>query len=234
MRHAIRSSGAAVVMKLLRPGSNELTILQDLHSIKSPNNHTIPLLGTFKLEVGTFIVLPEAIPLDHGFALGEFHANVVDLSHQLVEGVAFLHRYGIAHLDIKPSNAVVLKNQLFIIDFDISVRVDGPDALIDRWCGTPEWMAPEIGHVDGPECWYSPIRADLWSCGLVLRYLASKGIVKEENPFETLTTQLLSKNPRLRPLLYPQRGEDTLHGRSKRKPDPDTFPPDAKRLAIGT
>jgi serine/threonine protein kinase len=144
--------------------------------------------------VSTFIFLPEATPLDLGFALGMFRNNVDDFGHQLIEGVAFLHRHGIAHLDIKPPNIVALPNQLFIIDFDISVRVDGPDALIDRWCGTPEWMTPEIGHQDGPRRLYSPIRADSWSCGLILRYLTSNGAVKEENPFGALTRQLLNKN----------------------------------------
>ena len=150
---------------------------------------------------------------------------------------AFLHRRGVAHLDIKPQNIVARPNRLFIIDFDISVRVDGPNALIDRWCGTPGWMAPEIGRQDRPRCSYSPIRADLWSCGLVLRYLASNGAVKE-NPFKILTRQLLNKNPRLRPLLHRQSPFRVGHSlskpqvRMKRKPDP--LPHGAKRLAIGT
>jgi serine/threonine protein kinase len=110
--------------------------------------------------------------------------------------------------------------------------------LIDRWCGTPGWMAPEIGHQDGPRCSYSPIRADLWSCGQMLRYLASFGAVKEENAFGILPKQLLNKNPRLRPLIHQQslftagHSLSELQGRMKRKPD--ALPHDAKRLAIGT
>ena len=191
--------------------------------------------------MGTFIFLPEATPLDVGFALGMFRSKVVDLGRQLIEGVAFLHRHGIAHLDIKPQNIVTLSNQLFIIDFDISVRVSDPNALVDRWCGTPGWMAPEIGHQDGPKCFYCPIRADLWSCGLMIRYLASKGAVKKENnPLEALTRQLLNKNPRLRPLLHLLSSSSVtvrhllsgLQGRLKRKPG--ALPHDAKRRAIGT
>ena len=200
MRHATQSSGTAVIVKLLRRDSYELSILRYLHSSTSPYNHTIPLLGTLKLDVWTFILLPEAIPLDLGFKLGIFRNKGADFGHQLINGVAYLHRCHVAHLDIKPQNIVALENQLFIIDFDISVRVDGPDVLIDRWCGTPGWMAPEIGHQDGPKCFYSPIRADLWSCGLILRYLASKGVVKDKS-IMTLTKQLLNKNPWLRPLL---------------------------------
>jgi len=238
MRHAIKSNGSAVVVKMLHPFSNELEILRHLHQIDSPYNHTIPLLLTLELNmVGTFVFLPEATPLDHGFALGMFRSEIVDFSRQLIEGVAFLHSCGVAHLDIKPQNIVAHPNRLFIIDFDISVRVDGPKALIDRRCGTPGWMAPEIGRQDRPRCSYSPIRADLWSCGLVLRYLASNGTVKE-NPFKILTRQLLNKDPRLRPLLHQQSPFRVRHSlsrpqvRMKRKPD--ALPHGAKRLAIGT
>jgi serine/threonine protein kinase len=224
MRHATQSNGSPVIVKLLRPNSEELQILSELHDITSPYNHTIPLLATFTWDWAKFVVLPEATPLDIGFKLGMFRSNVVDFSRQLIEGVGFLHQHGIAHLDIKPQNVVALPTQLFIIDFDISVRVSGPNALIDRWCGTPGWMAPEIGRQDGPRCSYSPIRADLWSCGRMLQYLASNGAVKEENPFKALAWQLLNKNPRKRPLLH--RSEPQL----KRKAG--ALPHDAKRLAI--
>lgn len=63
-------------------------------------------------------------------------------------------------------------------------------------------MALEIGDQDRPRRLYSPIRADLWSCGLMLRYLARKGDVKEENSLEVLTKQLLNKFPRLHALSY--------------------------------
>src|SRR6267154_5113557 len=138
LRHATQSNGDAVIVKLVR--SHELKILRHLHSSKSPYNHTIPLLGTLELNMGTFIILPEATPLYLGFALGMFRSDVLDFSRQLIEGVTYLHSRGIAHLDIKPPNIVAHRNQLFIIDFDIAVRVDGIDALIDSRCGTPDWM----------------------------------------------------------------------------------------------
>jgi serine/threonine protein kinase len=202
MRYAKRSDGTPVVVKLHHRGSDELRILQQLHSIKLPNNPAIPLIETLELNLGTFIILPTASPLDLELTLGTYQSStVVDLSRQLIAGVGFLHRHGIAHLDIKPGNLVVLRNQLFIIDFDISVCVNDPDALINRWCGTPRWMAPEIGHEDGPRTSYSPIRADLWSCGQTIKYLADEGGVIE-NPFEALTKQLLSMDPQRRPLLH--------------------------------
>ena len=222
---------------------HELQILRDLHRIDSPINHTIPLLGTLELNTLTFVLLPAARPLDDRFAHRMVHDNVVDFSKQLIEGVAFLHSQGIAHLDIKPQNIVVVPKQLFIIDFDLSVRVDGPSTLIDRWCGTPGWMAPEIGHRDGPKCRYSPIRADLWSCGRVLLYLAREGKGDEENPFKALTRKLLNRAPRLRPLLHHlpwvqqssfKVGHSLSESQGTMKRKADTLTHDAKRLAIGT
>ena len=60
--------------------------------------------------------------------------RAVEIKH--IDGVAFLHSHHIAHLHIKPQNIIACGNQLFIIGFDISVRVDSPDALINRWCRT--------------------------------------------------------------------------------------------------
>src|SRR6267154_6278994 len=73
LRHATQSNGDAVIVKLVR--SHELKILRHLHSSKSPYNHTIPLLGTLELNMGTFIILPEATPLYLGFALGMFRSE---------------------------------------------------------------------------------------------------------------------------------------------------------------
>jgi serine/threonine protein kinase len=237
MRYAKQSGGANVVVKKLRPDSNELSILQHLHSFAPSHNYVLPILTALELDVGMFIFVPEGTPLELGFTFKMFSNKGADFSRQLIEGVAFLHRCDIAHLDLKPANLVVLKNRLLIIDFDISVRVDGPDTLIDHWCGTPGWMAPEIGHKDGPVCLYSPIRADLWPCGRMLEYLAKKGVV-QDNWFKTLTKRLLNKNPRLRPLLGVQSSVTVAdpssdgNGRLKRKLD--ALPHDVKRLAVLT
>jgi hypothetical protein len=204
MRHAVQSGGTAVVLKLLHPNSNELACLQFLSSLTSAYNHTIPLLDSFNLNMQTFIALPEATPLDFGFKIrpAEFCARAEDFGLQLIDGIAFLHYHGVAHLDIKPQNIVVDGKSLCIIDFETSVRVRGPDDLIDDWCGTPGWMAPEIGTWDEPRRLYSPIQADLWSCGLVLLWLAFRGCKAGHNSsFVPLANKLVNTNPSLRPML---------------------------------
>jgi serine/threonine protein kinase len=121
------------------------------------------------------------------------------LKRQFMQGVAFLHRNGVAHRDLKPSNAVVSTEcNLWIIDFGLAIRVPGPNNIIVEWCGTPEWMAPEIGKRDDPERPYSPIRADLWACGKMLRYF---GKFTSDTKYMDQAQRLLNKDPQRRPLL---------------------------------
>jgi len=204
MRYASHLGKMAVVVKLLRHGSNELHILQYLHSFKSPSNHTVPLLDSFKFESGCLLMFPEGNRLDIGLDLGDFGNSVTDLMHQFVEGVAFLHQHGVAHLDIKPQNVVVSRGrQLWLIDFDISVCIQSDSSTIDWWCGTPGWMAPEIGERNGSRQQYNPIHADLWSCGLVLCYLTTRNRAGGHDKFARLAMQLLNKDPSCRPALTP-------------------------------
>jgi tRNA A-37 threonylcarbamoyl transferase component Bud32 len=60
--------------------------------------------------MGTFIFLRETTPLDFGFAFGMFLGEIANFSRQLAKGVAFLHRHGISHIDIKLQNIVALRN----------------------------------------------------------------------------------------------------------------------------
>ncbi|KAH9952844.1 kinase-like domain-containing protein, partial [Russula dissimulans] len=84
----------------------------------------------------------------------------------LIRGVAFLHKLCIAHRDIKPDNLLVDQEIcLKIIDFDIAMQVKDEDEEVDGQCGTKHWIAPEIEE----KLMYSPIKADRWSTGRVLR-----------------------------------------------------------------
>ncbi|KAI0261726.1 kinase-like domain-containing protein, partial [Gloeopeniophorella convolvens] len=98
------------------------------------------------------------------------------LRTQFLEGVAFLHENKIAHLDLNPSNVVVKVDgplsarslRLLIIDYGLSMFVEGEETLIDYWCGTRGWIAPEAGTEHGPDVEYSPILADRWACGRMI------------------------------------------------------------------
>lgn len=85
---------------------------------------------------------------------------------QLVNGVEYLHQNNVVHLDIKPANIIVTKHLnkrdvIKIIDFGLSC--DKVDKMVDCYCGTPEFTAPEIFRFRP----FDAFRADIWSLGVV-------------------------------------------------------------------
>ena len=112
-----------------------------------------------------------------------------------------MHQQNVAHLDLKPDNILItLKTslQLHICDYDLSAQVAGPDSWMTGYRGTPGWTAPEIEEDPGKP--YQPIRADLWSTGRVMEYIASHQPT-HTSLFEELAKKLLADNPLERPLL---------------------------------
>ncbi|KAL5524889.1 MAD1_2 [Sanghuangporus sanghuang] len=199
---ATSSEGVPVVAKLVRSeDSDELSLLEELNAQRSPHNHVIPLMETVELGLGGFlIILPKKTSISN-LSPCVLDCEFVRLSHQLVEGVAFLHRHKIAHLDIKPDNLVSDSESrcLYIIDFAIAIRCMEIDEMIELSCGTPKWSAPEIVHGDKrPLRPFNPIRADLWSCGAVLAFFGTG----KDRAIDSLTGLLLNYDPRRRPLLH--------------------------------
>ncbi|XP_008415272.1 serine/threonine kinase 17a like [Poecilia reticulata] len=102
--------------------------------------------------------------------------DVIRLAKQILNGVAFLHRNNVVHLDLKPQNILLTSarplGDIRIVDFGLSRRMD-KIAEVREILGTPEYVAPEILN-------YEPISiaTDMWSIG-VLIYVMLTG----ESPF---------------------------------------------------
>ena len=119
----------------------------------------------------------------------------------LINGLAYLHKHNIAHRDIKPDNLVCDSSyRLQIIDPDLAIKVEDENAEISKYRGTRGWTAPEMGKQDEPTPMYSPIRADRWSCGLVL---LKHILVRSEraNPLLRIAHELTAQDPWQRPSL---------------------------------
>lgn len=99
--------------------------------------------------------------------------QVKKLMRQILEGVSFLHRNNVVHLDLKPQNILLTSDapvgDIKIVDFGLSRMVSNHQELREIM-GTPEYVAPEILN-------YEPISTatDMWSIG-VLAYVMLTGI----------------------------------------------------------
>jgi len=189
--------------------NDELKIILGLQRLDSPKNHTIQVLHTYYSDNSDspygIIVMPWQSLLDE-FLHGS-PTKAGSLWYQFLEGVCFLHEHGIAHLDLKPRNVLIgytdesSHPRVSIIDFGISVCVKSKATKVQGYRGTPSWTAPEVGTEDGPQMTYSPILADRWSCGQVLRHIRSFHIIDDISAYLSAQSQLLSHDPSARPPL---------------------------------
>lgn len=88
---------------------------------------------------------------------------------QLVDGVDFCHKKGVAHRDLKPENLLLDENgDIKITDFGFSSMkgMDVSTGLLYTQCGTPDYCAPEI--IDSRVHGYTGAKVDAWSCGIIL------------------------------------------------------------------
>jgi serine/threonine protein kinase len=83
---------------------------------------------------------------------------------QLVLGIEYLHGIGIVHRDLKPGNILIdSTGHLRITDFGFVKERMGRDSTTETFCGTPEYIAPEIvAHKP-----YT-MMVDWWSLGIVI------------------------------------------------------------------
>ena len=84
--------------------------------------------------------------------------------YQLINGVEYIHKIGIAHRDLKPENILLTKEKILkIIDFGLSHEYDG-NFLLETKCGSPSYASPEI--ISGTS--YDGYKVDVWCCGIIL------------------------------------------------------------------
>jgi eukaryotic-like serine/threonine-protein kinase len=129
------------------------------------------------------------------------------LGLQLSSAVGYLHRHGVVHLDLKPSNIVAEAGRAKLIDLSIARAPGQVSAGTGTWC----YLAPEqaCGGLVGPP-------ADVWGIGVVLWETACG-----DTPFaddEVEYPQLERRAPALRAM---RRLPDELAGAVDRCLDPD-------------
>ena len=64
--------------------------------------------------------------------------------HELIDGVEYIHKIGVAHRDLKPENLLIdYKGSLRTVDFGLSNTYKNEERLKTP-CGSPCYAAPEM------------------------------------------------------------------------------------------
>jgi len=152
--------GRELALKLLdrrSPGEDLVREIQDEFSLLSGIDHP----GIARVhDFGTIAERPfftsdyvDGVPFG-GRAAGKAPGEVLGRALEVADALAFLHRSGILHLDLKPTNILLPRRggRAVLIDFGLGLRWS-PAAGRHRIRGSVPYMAPECFEGEPPRPW---------------------------------------------------------------------------------
>jgi eukaryotic-like serine/threonine-protein kinase len=209
------SIGRIVAIKVLRPESNNPVSIKRFHqeawaagSIGHPNLCEVSDIGALP-DGRPYLVmerlygqsLAERIEFERKLPIGD----AVNITMQVLAGLAAVHLRGIVHRDIKPENVFLVDRVGFptttkLLDFGVSKVVQ---STADEWedksaltktgmvMGTPYYVSPEqaraVKDLDA--------RTDLYSCGVVLYQVLTGELPFTAEHFHALLLRIVRGNP---------------------------------------
>jgi len=151
-------------MRTVRPGlllplANEFQLLA---SLRHPNIISVLDYGfdAGRQPFFTMSFLEDAQPINEA-ARGQSAVYQLNLITQILEALAYLHRRGILHRDLKPGNILIKEGQVKLLDFGLSItRAANRQS---ETTGTLAYMAPELLR-DGT----ASEASDLYAVGMII------------------------------------------------------------------
>ena len=89
--------------------------------------------------------------------------QIRDIMHQTLSGLAFMHKYGFFHRDMKPENLLLTRNKLKIADFGLAREIRSVPPYTE-YVSTRYYRAPEC--ILKSTNYNSPI--DIWALGCIM------------------------------------------------------------------
>jgi serine/threonine protein kinase len=190
--------GRPVAVKSFLQGfgkNSEQQFLQEAQTIGRLSHPCIAQLYDVGHDAGgtPFLVMEfvSGATLEQKLAQGTIaHAQAAVWTAELASALAYAHRCGVIHGDVKPSNIRITENEkVKLVDFGVA-RFASQVMRSDRVLGTPAYLSPE--QIQGQK---QDGRSDLFALGIVLYEMITGVRPFEGNSLGDVCAQILTSEP---------------------------------------
>lgn len=177
--YLVKVKGEEMAIKRLKMTEEgvDLSTIREIKILKEISHpHIINLVDAFVEKEKRMCLLMEYIPLDLRILVDKktvvfSEHESLEIIHQILKSIDFLHQQGILHRDIKPSNVLLTQEgQVKLIDFGLARHFDAQNDPLTKNVITRWYRPPEILY--GAE--YYGTKVDIWALGCVLAELILK------------------------------------------------------------
>lgn len=165
------------------------------------NHRNIPKFYGFYCDKINYYIIMEYI---HGEPMlsyinknkGIVYRRLKNITKQLVDVIAYMHKNNVIHRDIKLENMILEYNtdRIVLIDFGFSdiIKYDknGKELQFNRFCGSPLYVAPELWEHKP----YYGRKIDIWSLGVSI-YVISFGSFPYGNDEKDMYSKIKEREP---------------------------------------
>lgn len=202
-----RSTGDSYAVKIINrrkalstSNDNLLGVERELKILRKLDHTNIVKLKTYYEDIENYYLVMELVPggdlmdfVAANGAIGEEATQII--TKQILEGIAYVHKMGISHRDLKPDNILIMQDDPILVkitDFGLA-KISDNSSVMKTFCGTLAYVAPEVitGKYDSQMTskaernHYSSL-VDIWSLGCLVYVLLTSHL-----PFNGKTQNLM-------------------------------------------
>ena len=164
-------------------------------------DHSFPILLVFRYIVMEYVGDGDLFDYIRDFGPLEERTSIF-IFRQIMAGMEYLHSMNVCHRDLKCENVLVTNGGVVkIADFSMAAIQQGPNDLLQSYCGSPHYCSPEIVGQRGP---YIGAKCDVWSMGVVLYAMLSNTLPFDAGDLTSLLATIVRGVYKIPPTFSPE------------------------------